>query len=614
MDFEYIKEDFATEEPYKLVASEKDPFKQGLLREALAEYAKSVGFRGFIKRYADYQKSLKIKENKIYAANATDFSDQSLELESGVWEADDTGIRRYNGYGIEEEACCHPIMPIERLVNIDSGIEKLKIAYSKGKLWREIIVDKKTLANKNAIISLADYGIAVTSESASYLVSYLHDMENTNYDLIPERKSIGRLGYIRGEGFSPFVDGLIFDGDAAFRTTFNAVSSAGSKSKWLNAVKECRNMSVTAKIVIAASFGSVLVEPLGALPFFVHMWGIGSGTGKTVALMAAASVWGNPANGAYVKTFASTEVGLERLAEFLNHLPLCIDEAQLAKDSRGRLQFDVYKLAQGVGKTRGNKNGGIDRTPTWKNCILTTGESPLTAMSAGAGAVNRVIEIECAEGQKVITDGMRISYELKNNYGFAGREFVKRLYEADTIDRIQERYREIFKKLTENDTTEKQAMAAAVIIVADELACEWIYKREKPITIEEMSAFLASEAAVSAGDRGYKFLVDWVAQNGSKLCEKSDMGEVYGVLEPFDKPTMAYIVRSVFNRVVEEAGFSPAALLSYLKQKNLIETRGRNYTKGKRINKVLTECIALKLEADNSVFEEIKAENGVPWR
>lgn len=34
-------------------------------------------------------------------------------------------------------------------------------------------------------------------------------------------------------------------------------------------------------------------------------------------------------------------------------------------------------------------------TPTWHNCILTTGESPLTGQSAGAGAVNRVIDIEC---------------------------------------------------------------------------------------------------------------------------------------------------------------------------------------------------------------------------
>lgn len=179
----------------------------------------------------------------------------------------------------------------------------------------------------------------------------MNDLENLNYDRIPERKSIGRFGYISGEGFSPFVDGLIFDGDANFKTMFHAVRAEGSREEWERVALECRGMSTTARIILAASFASVLLEPLGALPFFVHLWGVDSGTGKTVALMLAASVWADPVMGAYVKTFDATVVGSEKTAAFLNHLPLCLDELQLARDSRGRLQFDVYKLAQGVGRT-----------------------------------------------------------------------------------------------------------------------------------------------------------------------------------------------------------------------------------------------------------------------
>ena len=193
-------------------------------------------------------------------------------------------------------------------------------------------------------------------------------------------------------------------------------------------------MSTTAKIILAASFASVLLEPLNCLPFFVHLWGVDSGTGKTVALMVAASVWGDPAVGAYVKTFDGTVVGMEKTAAFLNNLPFCLDELQLAKDSKGRTTFDVYKLAQGVGRTRGNRSGGVDLTPTWRNCILTTGESPLTGTASGAGAVNRVIDIECKSAQAVIKDGMRISSAVKRNYGFAGRKFVERLYQPGVID------------------------------------------------------------------------------------------------------------------------------------------------------------------------------------
>ena len=87
--------------------------------------------------------------------------------------------------------------------------------------------------------------------------------------------------------------------------------------------------------MLAASFASPILSLVGSLPFFVHLWGVDSGTGKTVGLMAAASVWGNPALGSYIQTFNATQVGHERTAAFLNHLPMCIDELQLTKDSHG---------------------------------------------------------------------------------------------------------------------------------------------------------------------------------------------------------------------------------------------------------------------------------------
>ena len=362
-------------------------------------------------------------------------------------------------------------------------------------------------------------------------------------------------------------------------------------------------MSTTVKIILAASFASVLLEPLNCLPFFVHLWGVDSGTGKTVALMVAASVWGDPAVGAYVKTFDGTVVGMEKTAAFLNNLPFCLDELQLAKDSKGRTTFDVYKLAQGVGRTRGNRSGGVDLTPTWRNCILTTGESPLTGTASGAGAVNRVIDIECKSAQAVIKDGMRISGAVKRNYGFAGRKFVERLYQPGVIDQVSERYRELFRILSDRDTTEKQAMAAAAIILADELACQWIFGgTQQPLTIEQISEFLASKAAVSAGDRGYKYLCDWVTQNSNKLCGRADNPnvEVFGALES----GRAYIIRSVFERILQDAGYSTAAMISYLKQENLIETRGRANTRGKRINGIPTECFCLRLPAVDLDDEE----------
>ena len=592
-EWSFEKDDFLTTTPYEaLYAYHKEPFTHAAKMEELAAYSVSKGFKGFKTMYKKYVESLKAQSGTIYIDNVTNFTNQPLELNAGDWEADDSGIFKKNGYN-DEVACPHPIMPVERLVNIDTGEEKLQLAFRKGTIWRKIIVSKTVLASSNKVTELAGSGIAVTSQNARAFIQYISDMENMNYYLIPEKKSIGRFGYIPDEGFSPFVDGLIFDGDANFKAMFQTVRSRGSETKWLETAAEVREMSTTAKIILAASFASVLLEPLNCLPFFVHLWGVDSGTGKTVALMVAASVWGDPAVGAYVKTFDGTVVGMEKTAAFLNNLPFCLDELQLAKDSKGRTTFDVYKLAQGVGRTRGNRSGGVDLTPTWRNCILTTGESPLTGTASGAGAVNRVIDIECKSAQAVIKDGMRISGAVKRNYGFAGRKFVERLYQLGVIDQVSERYRELFRILSDRDTTEKQAMAAAAIILADELACQWIFSGQQPLTIEQVSEFLASKAAVSAGDRGYKYLCDWVTQNSNKLCGRSENPniEVLGALED----GRAYIIRSVFERILQDAGYSTAAMISYLKQSNLIETRGRANTKGKRINGIPTECFCLRL-------------------
>ena len=151
----------------------------------------------------------------------------------------------------------------------------------------------------------------------------------------------------------------------------------------------------------------------------------------------------------------------------MNHLPLIVDELQLARDGRGKLNFDVYALAEGVGRTRGNKSGGVDQTPTWQNCILTSGETPITGASSGAGAVNRVIEIECRTAHRIIEDGHATA-------GCFARITVLREGSSwkSSIRRTMPSWRQsctrsISGRFPKTTPRKKQAMAAAVILTAD---------------------------------------------------------------------------------------------------------------------------------------------------
>ena len=595
----YLKEDFINpghdgsispfEEVYKYI---DNPFELQLQIDKMAAIAKNCGVTNFKTVFKEYCKTMKMARNQTYAENATNFEGQELELATGPWQANDYGITKDGAYGSEIVACVHPIMPVERLVNIDTGIEKLRIAYKKGRQWRSRIFERRQLASANSIVGLSDYGVAVTSENAKHLVQYIHDVENLNYEMIPEHNSVSRLGWIGQEDFSPYVDDLMFDGEAAFSQVYNAVKQHGSVNKWMKLVKQIRaENNVPTKIVLAASFASVLVEPCKCYPFFVHLWN-GSGNGKTVALMLAASVWAKPVIGEYIKTFDSTNVGQEVMANFVNSLPLILDELQIQKD---RKDFDktIYKLSEGSGRTRGAKTGGLQGATYWRNCILTSGEAPISSSSSNSGAINRIVEVN-TEGLKFFKDPRAVIDVITSSYGHAGRMFVERLMDPENMDLAREMQKTFFNKLSNKDITEKQTLAASLILAADALIDVFIFEDGNGLTIDEVTQFLSTHSEVSADRRALDWLMDWVAQNSKKFNHSENTQETWGKVD-FDK---VMIIRDIFNKACTENGYNPSSFLSYLRRENLIETEGRGFTKRVRMNGIKCQCVVLKIQPD----------------
>ncbi|MEG1153745.1 MAG: DUF927 domain-containing protein [Ruthenibacterium sp.] len=573
--------------PFEQVYAVKNPFQQQRELEKMTRIAAGCGIRNFKTLYAAYVTSIRQQSKELLIDNATNFDKQPLELNAGNWRAGECGVFTDGPYG-EIEACNHPILPVMRLVNIDTGIEKLRIAYRKGKLWRSVIMDKGTLASANKILELANVGVSVTSENSKYLVRYLYDLEALNYDIIPEFNSVSRMGWIGAHGFSPYVDELVFDGDANFKTFFESVKTHGNMEKWRDMATIVRKKSIYARVILAASFASVLVGPLGGLPFFVHLWG-GTEAGKTVGLMLAASVWANPEIGRFIHTFNSTAVGREKSAAFVNSLPLILDELQIVKDKK-EFDKDIYMLSEGAGRTRGNKSGGVDTTPTWANCILTSGEMPITGAGSGGGAVNRIVEIECKErlfdAPRVIADTVR------KNYGFAGKMFVEQLKDAANLEQAANLFASFSAILGESDTTEKQAMAAALILTADTLATAWIFKDDCALTVPEISEFLRTRASVSAGGRGYEYLCESISQNANKFKEfDQPLTDVWGKLEDGE----VSIIKRVFDDLCTQGGFNAPSLLSWMKQEGKLQSADKRLTRTVRINNIPTRCVTFQM-------------------
>lgn len=586
---EFTKNDFLySSKPYEwLDENSSNKFEALQLTERMNDLALSVKIRNFKTLYKEYLSS---KDGNTYGLNATNFTGQEFSLNCGDWSCDDYGVTVFGRNGAEEVACTHPIMPVQRLYNIDSGTEKLKIAYRKGQQWRSTIVDKRVLASNSAILQLADFGIAVNSENSRLLVRYITDIEAMNYEKIPELNSVGRLGWISGYDFSPYVENLVFDGETSFKHFFESVKTSGNYDTWLEVAATVRNSdSIPARVMLAAAFASVLVEPCGALPFFVHLWGNTEG-GKTVALMLAASVWANPRIGEYIHSFNSTGVAQELSAVFTNSLPLILDELQIVQEKK---DFDktIYQLSEGVGRQRGAKTGGLQKTGTWNNCILTSGEMPLSGTASGGGAVNRIIDVEYTS--KIFEDPVYVAETVKKNYGFAGKKFIECISNDDVMDEIRAKQKQYMKLLQQSESTDKQSMSASLILTADFFAERFIFHDGYILTIDDIKPFLATKTDVSQSKRAYEYIMDVVTMNANHFIPtQNENAEIWGAIDT----EYVYVISSKFKSLMIEAGFNPVAVLSWLKTNNLIEFEHDRKDKVKKINKISRRCIWLKLD------------------
>ena len=596
------------------VFDQEDELYKSRLLLSLEDRAGELGvkkkFQELVKAYKRVEREMRRRERDkknqpCTLEQWTNFDGPYDRMQCKEWIAGEGGIFLRNpttGY-TDILACYHPILPVERLRNLETGEEQIKLAYKRNGRWDEIIVPKTMVTSANKIVSLSGRGIAVTSENAKYLVRYLADVENANEEHIAVQYSTSKLGWIRG-GFLPYDTDIVFDGDVRFRQIAESIGPSGSRNKWYEHVLELRRIGrLEVKFMLAASFSSVLVQLLGGLPYFVDLWGETEG-GKTVDLMLTASVWADPDESAYIKDYKGPEVGLEAICDLLNNLPLILDDTS-KKNRKIEDNFEglVYDLCSGKGKTRSNKELGLNRENHWKNCILTNGERPLSSYVTQGGAINRILEIEC--GQRVFDDPGATAELVKHNYGHAGQEFVDVVKDIG-VEQIREIQRGFLRQLADDEKMQKQSLSLSIILTADKLATDYLFKDGQYISLEEAREVLVDRDELSDNERCYQYVLDKVAMNPARFDGKVENVEKWGTIEN----GYAIIYATAFTALCKEGGFSRTSFLSWANRKGIIQVEGS----GKRMDKVKSfngnkiRCIFLKLNdnTDRNGFVKIE--------
>lgn len=499
--------------------------------------------------------------------------------------------------------CRTPIILTQRLKSLETGEEKMEIAFKRDGVWHKAIFPRSTIFTARGITVLADLGCTVTSENAKMVVRFLSALEAENIDIINKSDATSTFGWQPGKRFIPGREqGIVLDIDPSQKGMATAYCQVGEEKKWIDTMTphRCRDKF---RFILAASFAAPLLRILHQRIFFVYNWG-GSKGGKTAALKAALSAWGDPER--LMVNFNATQVGLERTASFYCDLPLGIDERQLAGRNQEGLEKTVYMIASGTGKIRGSKGGGLQATHQWRTVALATGEEPMSTETTQTGVSTRVLEIYGGpfENEK---DAGRMHQESCMNYGWHGPAFVNRLIGLDERQ-ITDKYEEMLKYVSQiaDGKSGSHVSGISAVALADAMIDSWFFQQPVDSNVDNDSkeqrdvdnvldilpeswerakqmaaAILKEQVNSDVGDvneNALQFVVDWVLQNRLYFGEKA-IGTCLGTFS--ESGNTVYIFPSALNQALTKAGYSPRKTLKYMADQDLIASQERKDHKGK---------------------------------
>ena len=174
-------------------------------------------------------------------------------------------------------------------------------------------------------------------------------------------------------------------------------------------------------------FGSPMMEFSGLDGCTFHAGSTNSGTGKSMALELAASVWGHPRD--YRVGKSTSGVAMHQRAGLLRSLPLLSDEIT----SKNRKDFEwfpefIFDISEGRGKERMESGSNKERinTSVWSLLILMSSNThAMDYLSGGRkhsseGEMRRILEWVSNDKLSWTSQEVEIIKSLRLNHGVAG--------------------------------------------------------------------------------------------------------------------------------------------------------------------------------------------------
>lgn len=568
----FYKTNFEQEELLEVAGARAEELSKG----------KKAYLNKLVRAYKEDRKEGKLS-NEVESAYTIFFEGKKLEFLTGEWWVSKNGVRKYDAFNKSYVyACRTPIVIARRLTDIETQEEKVVLLWKKDGAKHTLTVRKDVIADHRLVNKLSQYGVGVTSTTAKNLVEYFASLEAENKDTIDIRLSTKKLGWSGNQKLGSFVPycekSILFDAGAEFKPLGESIREKGSQDAWMKLALDLRKRTAKhyePQLCISAALGSALMQPLELSPFILNVWG-GTGKGKTVTIMLACSVWANPGGNGYLTDALTTKTALETRLDILNSLPLFVDDfSKVEYRAAGRnadpIADMIYLICSGRGKDRSNKDLGLDPIKTWRNITIANKETPLTADNAKGGQINRVLDFESMDGD-IFQDPKTVVSVIGKNYGFTGKAFVEAVkgLGIEKLTRIHEKAKEAIQEEADRQGLKiesKQMIALSVILTADRIATNHIFKDGIYLDLKTCVQRLKTSDDVQETRRVYENVMDWVDANIARfepVNEPFDDAYTGPILGRMDRENgYVHIIPNEFKKWAREQNFSTEAFLKW---------------------------------------------------
>lgn len=217
----------------------------------------------------------------------------------------------------------------------------------------------------------------------------------------------------------------------------------GSIQNWQRVINMLTNKGLYEILSLSlVGFGAPLMRFTGYDGVTFHIGSTESGTGKSLTLELAASVWGHPTK--YRVSKSTSDVAMQQRLGLLNSLPLISDEIT----NKNRKDFEwipgfIFDVSEGQGKERMESGANKERENTtyWKSMALLSSNTHVMDYLTGArkhsseGEIRRVLEQTMTDVIRWESEEIAALQLLKTNYGVAGQLYTQ--YLVDNPEEVQ---------------------------------------------------------------------------------------------------------------------------------------------------------------------------------